>query len=122
RRGECVLIQTVHSCVDLLHSPAEIAHKRAAFACQVVNAGLSRATAMSIRRQKSLWLAGRHHHGYEAIAEQTGTSDDEFATFRNLNVLINLQRYIHTLAFANHSRTTRDFSNFGPREQNIRAF
>src|SRR5436190_23768193 len=110
RRGECVLIQTVHRRVDLLHGPTEIGHKRAAFAREIVNAGLSHAADVGVWRQKSLRLPRRHDHVYEAIAEQPGTSDGEFATFRTLNVLMNLQRYFHTLAFANHSRPTRDFS------------
>src|SRR6266516_1811180 len=88
RRGECVLIQTVHRRVDLLHGHTEIGHKRAAFAREIVNAGLSHAADVGVWRQKSLRLPRRHDHVYEAIAEQPGTSDGEFATFRNLNVLI----------------------------------
>src|SRR5438094_9758289 len=90
RRGECVLIQAVHSRVDLWHSPAEIGHKRAAFACEIVNAGFSRAADVGVWREKSLPLPGRHQQVYEGITEQTGTSDCEFASFRNLNVIINL--------------------------------
>src|SRR5207249_11036144 len=45
-----------------------------------------------------------------------------FASFRDLNVIINLQRHIHALAFANHSWTARDFTDLRAREQNIRTF
>jgi hypothetical protein len=90
RGRECVLIQAVYSRVDLLHGPAEIAHKRAAFARQVVNSSFSGTANVGVWSQKSLWLPGWHHHAYEAIAEQTGASDGEFASFGNLNVIINL--------------------------------
>src|SRR5437899_12632537 len=69
RSGECVLIQAVHSRVDLLHSPAEIGHQRAAFACEIVNAGFSRAADVRVWRSKSFRLPSRHYHVYEAIAE-----------------------------------------------------
>src|SRR5213593_4045240 len=90
RRRERVLIQSVHSRVDLLHGPAEIVHERAAFTREVVNTRFSRAADVGVWRQKSLWLPRWHHHVYEAIAKQTGTSDGELASFRKPNVIINL--------------------------------
>src|SRR5438445_9579576 len=89
-RRERVLIQSVHSRVDLLHGPAEIVYERAAFTREVVNTALARAADVGVWRQKSLRLPGRHHHLYEPIAKQTGTSNGEFASFRKLNVIINL--------------------------------
>ena len=105
-----------------MHCPAKIAYERTAFTREVVDASFTRAVDVGIWRQESLWLAGRHRHVYEPIAEQPGTSDGEFASFRDLNVIVNLQRYIHALAFAHHSRTTRDFSDFRACEQNIGTF
>src|SRR6266496_2886513 len=89
-RRERVLIQSVHSRVDLLHGPAEIVHERAAFTREVVNTALARAADVGVRRQKSLRLPRWHHHVYEAIAEQTATSDDELAFSRQLTVPITL--------------------------------
>src|SRR5437879_974837 len=108
--------------IQLLHSRADIIYERAAFAREIVNTRFSRAADVGVWRQKSLRLPGRHHHLYEPIAKQTGTSNGEFASFRKLNVIINLQRYIYTLALANHSRATSDLSDFGSREQNIGTF
>src|SRR5205823_1249882 len=119
---ERVLIQAVHRRVDLLHGPAKVGHKRAAFPRKIVNASLTRTADVGVWRQESLRLPRRHRHVYEPIAKQTGTSDGKFTSFRNLNVIINLQRYIHALAFTNHSRTARDFSDLRPCEQNIGTF
>src|SRR5882724_4304200 len=119
---ESILIQSRRDHVDLLDRPAQIGHECAAFPCKIVNASFTRTTDVGIWRQKSLRLTGRHRHVYESVAKQTGTSDSEFTSFRDLNVIINLQRYIHALAFANHSWTARDFSDLRAREQDIRTF
>src|SRR5436190_3462909 len=122
RRRKCVLTQPRCSYVDLLHSPTELFHERSAFAREVVDASFTRTADICVPREIRLWLPGRHRYIYEPIAKQTGTSDGKFRPFGDLNVIINLQRYVHALAFANHSRTTRDFSNLRAREQNVGAF
>src|SRR5438876_691607 len=111
---ELVLIQPRHGSVDLLHSAAEIVHERAAFAGEIVNAGLACTIDIGIRRQISFWQPGRYRYIYEPIAKQTGTSHREFGSFRDLNVIISLQRYNHATTFANQPRTACDLSKSLP--------
>src|SRR5207247_9481963 len=99
---ERVLIQPRHGGVDLLHSAAEIVHERAAFAGEIVNAGLACTIDIGIRRQISFWQPGRYRYIYEPIAKQTGTSHREFGTFRDLTLIITFTRYNHAATFTNH--------------------
>ena len=52
RRGKRVLIQTVHSRVDLLHGAAEVVYQRTALACEVVDAGFACASDVGIWRAR----------------------------------------------------------------------
>src|SRR5439155_16238607 len=115
-------IQAVHSRVDLLDRPAEIVHESAAFARQIVDAGLARTADIRVRRQIRLRLPRRHRYIYEPIAKQTRTSDCEFGAFRDLNVIINFHRHSHATAFPNQPWSVRDLSNSRAGEQDIRAF
>src|SRR5207249_1002096 len=108
--------------IQLLHCPSKVTQESTTLSRDVVNAGFSSAADVGIWLEKSLRLTWRHHYVYEAIAQQAGTSDGEFARFRNFDVIINLQRYVDPLPFADHSRTTRDFSDFGTCEQYIGTF
>src|SRR5581483_5081365 len=120
--GKSFLIQLGHSRVDLLNCSAEIVHQRATFAREIVDAGLARTADICIRRQISLWLPGGYRYIYKSIAQQTRTSDCEFGALRDLNVIINFQRYSNTTTFANQPRSPGDLSNSRAGEQDISAF
>src|SRR5918996_2633965 len=121
RGGKRVLVQAIHSRVDLLHGPAELAHQRPALAGEIVNASLARTADRSVRRKIRLRLPGRHRYIYEPIAEQTGTSDRELGPLRDLNVIINFQWHSYATAF-NQPRTVCDLPNSRAGEQDIGAF
>src|SRR5437016_11175060 len=102
--GKHILIQPRDGSVDLLDNAAQVAHQRAAFASEIVNAGIARAVEVSVWLQKGFRRAGRHRDTDKAIAEQAGTADREFASLRNFHVIINLERNRDTVAFANETR------------------
>src|SRR5205814_3460913 len=115
------LIQLGHSRVDFLNRTAEIVHERATFAGEIVDSGFARTADICIRREICLWLSGGHHYIYKPIAQQTRASDREFGALRDLNVIINFQRYSDTTTFANQPRSIGDLPNSRAGEQDIGA-
>src|SRR6266446_5362268 len=120
--GKHVLVQARHGRVDFLHHAAEITDQRTAFASEIVDAGLARAVEVGVWLQKGFRHARWHGDTDKAIAKQTGNPNGEFASLRNLHVIINLERNGDPVAFANDTRSARNFADTRAREQNIRAF
>src|SRR5439155_7327773 len=74
------------------------------------------------RRDELFWLVRRHGHVDESVAEETGTADRDFAALGDFDVVVNLQRHLHAVAFAHHPRTARHLADLRAGQQYIRAF
>ena len=101
---------------------AKIIHQSAALFGKIINTSLACSIDICVRRQIPFWGARRGRHDNKSIAQQAGTSNREFRTLRNLDVIINFQRHSHATALANQPRTAGHLSNSRAGQQDIGAF